>query len=63
VGSDALVFIRLTHDRRFVVVVLFLFVVVLVFVRVSGRHRVAMIRKGLQSIDIANSSPPEPAPP
>jgi hypothetical protein len=45
-----LVFVRLTHDRRFVVVILFLFVVVfvvfVVFIRVSGRHRVAHDHEG-----------------
>src|SRR5712664_3004901 len=38
----ALVFVRLAHDRRFVGAVLFLFVLVLfVFIRISGRPRVA----------------------
>ena len=38
----ALVFVRLAHDRRFVgVVVLFVFFVLFVFIRISGRHRVA----------------------
>src|SRR6202051_618413 len=44
----ALVFVRLAHDRRFVgAVFLFLFVVVLfVFIRISGRHRVAHDHEG-----------------
>src|SRR5438876_417758 len=38
----SLVFVRLAHDRRFVGVVLFLFILLLlVFIRISGRHRVA----------------------
>jgi hypothetical protein len=36
-----LVFIRLAHDRWFVVVFLFFFVVLVVFIRISGRHSVA----------------------
>src|SRR6266478_2141768 len=43
----ALVFVRLAHDRRFVGGVLFLFVLVLfVFIRISGRHRVAHDHEG-----------------
>src|SRR5258706_4029981 len=43
----ALVFVRLAHDRRFVGAVLFLFVLVLfVFIRISGRHRVAHDHEG-----------------
>jgi hypothetical protein len=43
----ALVFVRLAHDRRFVGAVLFLFVLVLfVFIRISGRHRVAHDHQG-----------------
>src|SRR5271165_2414491 len=43
----ALVFVRLAHDRRFVAAVLLLFVLVLfVFVRISGRHRVAHSHEG-----------------
>src|SRR5258708_15808794 len=46
----ALVFVRLAHDRRFVsavLFVLFLFVLVLfVFIRISGRHRVAHDHEG-----------------
>src|SRR5215210_443121 len=34
-------FVRLADDRRFVWAVLFLFFVVLVLIRISGRHRVA----------------------
>src|SRR3982074_2045360 len=47
--SISLVFVRLAHDRRFVgaVVFLFLFVLVLfVFSRISGRHRVAHDHEG-----------------
>jgi hypothetical protein len=55
VASHALVFVRLTHDRRFVV--LFVIVVVLVvFIRVSGDIVLPMITKGLQSIDLAENS-------
>src|SRR5216683_1605250 len=43
----ALVVVRLAHDRRFVGAVLFLFVLVLfVFIRISGRHRVAHDHEG-----------------
>jgi hypothetical protein len=50
----ALVFIRFAHDRRLVAVhFLFLFVFVLfVFNRISGRHGITMITKGL----VENSS-------
>src|SRR6266852_6440944 len=41
----ALVFVRLAHDRRFVAAVLVLFVLV-VFIRISGRHRVAHDHEG-----------------
>jgi hypothetical protein len=41
----ALVFVRLAHDRRFVGEVLFLFVL-FVFIRISGRHRVAHDQEG-----------------
>src|SRR5918994_5272941 len=42
-----LVFVRLAHDRRFVGAVLFLFFFVLVvFIRISGRHRVAQDHEG-----------------
>src|SRR6516165_4803723 len=45
--ASCLVFVRLAHDRRFVGAVLFLFVFVLfVFIRISGRHRVARDREG-----------------
>src|ERR1700680_669175 len=45
-GSETrLIFVRLAHDRRFVG--LFLFVLVLiVFIRISGRHRVAHDHEG-----------------
>src|ERR1700732_4309912 len=45
-GSEPrLIFVRLAHDRRFVG--LFLFVLVLiVFIRISGRHRVAHDHEG-----------------
>src|SRR5260370_42274426 len=45
----ALFFVRLTHDRRFVGAVFFLFLFVLVlfvFIRISGRHRVAHDHEG-----------------
>src|SRR6266566_2776169 len=45
----ALVFVLLTHDRRFVGAVFFLFLFVLVlfvFIRISGRHRVAHDHEG-----------------
>ena len=38
-GNHALVFVRLAHDRRFVGAVLFV-LVLFVFIRISGRHRV-----------------------
>jgi hypothetical protein len=48
--GDRLVFVRLAHDRRLVgavLFVLFLFVLVLsVFIRISGRHRVAHDHEG-----------------
>jgi hypothetical protein len=45
--NHALVFVRLAHDRRFVGAVLFLFFFVLVvFIRISGRHRVAQDHEG-----------------
>src|SRR6516164_4872848 len=45
--ASCLVFVRLAHDRRFVGAVFFLLVLVLfVFIRISGRHRVAHDRKG-----------------
>ena len=45
VGNHALALVRLTHDRRFVVVFLF-FVVLVVFIRILGRHSVADDRDG-----------------
>src|SRR5450755_4638413 len=41
----ALVFVRLAHDRWLVLAVLFLFVL-FVFIRISGRHRVAHDHEG-----------------
>ena len=44
---NALVFVRLAHDRRFVGgVVLFVVVFVFIFIRISGRHRVAHDHEG-----------------
>jgi hypothetical protein len=40
-GYYALIFVRLAHDRRFVVTVLFLFVVLVVFIGISRWHSVA----------------------
>ena len=57
VASHALVFVRLTHDRRFVVGVLFLFVVVLVvFIRVSGRHHVAHDYEGMRGVVLVRNA-------
>ena len=43
----SLVFVRLAHDRRFVGgVVLFVVVFVFIFIRISGRHRVAHDHEG-----------------
>src|SRR5258707_9572556 len=43
--SGTRTFVRLAHDRRFVGAVLFLFVLS-VFIRISGRHRVAHDHEG-----------------
>jgi hypothetical protein len=40
VGNHALIFVRLAHDRRFVIALLF-FVVLFIFIFISGRHSVA----------------------
>ena len=45
-NHHTLVFVRLAHDRRFVGAVLFLFVLVLFVIRISGRHRVAHDHEG-----------------
>src|SRR5580704_6187425 len=48
-NHHALVFVRFAHDRRLVVAVLFLFFVLFVLVlliRISGRHRVAHDHQG-----------------
>jgi hypothetical protein len=42
----ALIFVRLAHDRRFVVVVLFVAVLVVIFIRISGWHSVAHDQDG-----------------
>jgi len=45
--ASCLVFVRLAHDRRFVgAVLLFVLFVLFVFIRISGRHRVAHDREG-----------------
>src|ERR1700675_2134801 len=45
-GSETrLIFVRLAHDRRFVGGVLFVLVLI-VFIRISGRHRVAHDHEG-----------------
>src|SRR6516164_4530915 len=45
--TSCLIFVRLAHDRRFVGVVLFLFVLIfVVFIRISGRRRVAHDHQG-----------------
>jgi cbb3-type cytochrome oxidase subunit 3 len=56
--NHALVFVRLAHDRRFVGTVVFLFFFVLVvFIRISGRHRVAQDHEGTPVDDqLENSS-------
>src|SRR5882757_6827481 len=45
-GSASLIFVRLTHDRRFVGTVFVLFVL-FVFIRISGRHCVTHDREGI----------------
>jgi hypothetical protein len=44
--ASCLVFVRLAHDRRFVGAVLLFVLVLFVFIRISGRHRVAHDREG-----------------
>jgi len=41
-----LVFVRLAHDQRFVGAVLLFVLVLFVFIRISGRHRVAHDHEG-----------------
>ena len=45
-ASDYLIFVRLAHDRRLVLVVFLLVLVLFVFIRISGRHRVACDHDG-----------------
>jgi hypothetical protein len=54
-NASCLVLVRLAHDWRFVGAVVVLFVLVL-FIRISGRHCVAHDREGLQSILVETSS-------
>jgi hypothetical protein len=59
VGNHALVFVQLAHDRRFVGAVLFV-LVRFVFNRISEGHCVAMITKGLLSINLVDSAGVDP---